>query len=204
MSIHSWLWVNPNSHQDEVVPTAQFEDVFLSLIVATKSTSTSSTVFTYSQIFVINKFLTLDKALASSLLINETNFLAATHPHQVSKQAVSAVWTRPSISCLRRQCEWVCQSDHTECTETMGWDKTRKYFFHWHMKSLAFNWPRNPIIFKALLNFVCKGPIHYFFSHCRKGSKLLTSNTISIVFTVAGLRIYLTISRKKKKPTKLL
>lgn len=34
-----------------------------------------------------------------------------------------------------------------------------------------------------------------------RGSKLLTSNTISIMFTVAGLRAYLTISRKKKEKT---
>lgn len=135
MLIHSWLWVNPNSHQDELLPTAHFEGgVFLHLIVAAKSTSTSSTIFTYSQIFVRNKSLTLEKALTTSLLINEPNFLSPAHPHQASKQVGFAMWTQPSISSRRCQFEWVCQSDTTECTERMGWDKTRKYFFHWRMK----------------------------------------------------------------------
>ena len=164
MSIHSWLSVNPNSHQDELVPAAHFEEGgFLHLIVTAESkwTSVSATIFMYSQIFMINKSLTLDKALTSSLLINEANFLSSTPPHEVFKQTGFAVWTQSSISSLGCQFYrhyWVYREN--------GWDKTRKYFFHWHKKPFSFNWPRNQIIFKALVmlkvlfNFLCKSPVH--------------------------------------------
>lgn len=162
MSIHSWLWVNPTSHQDELVPTAHFEDgVFLHFIVTAelKSTSTSAAIFTYSQIFVINKSLTLDKALSSSLLINEANFHPPPPPlpHQVFKLTMFAMCIS-SLRCQFYRDYWAYRED--------GWGKTRKYFFHWREKPFIFNWPRNPIISKALVmlkvlfNSVCKGPIH--------------------------------------------
>lgn len=63
---------------------------------------------------ICDKSLTLDKALASSLLVNETNFLFPAPPHQVFKQVGFAMWTQSSISSLR------CQFYRPiECTERM-------------------------------------------------------------------------------------
>lgn len=59
---------------------------------------------------MINKSLTLDKALTSSLVINEANFPVATHPHEVFKQAGFAVWTQASVSSHRHQFESVNQT----------------------------------------------------------------------------------------------